>query len=98
MMCGVVLVMFVSWHRQLDREGRTLAGAGAFGDDLAAMHVDDALDDGEAEAGRAFARRGLGGKPLEAAEQPRQVLRREACALVGDADHREALFLDDADP
>ena len=47
------------------------------------MHVDDPLDDREAKAGRALARGRLGGEPLEAAEQPAEVLRRQAGALVG---------------
>ena len=71
---------------QHDGEGRSLSGAAAVGGDLAAMHVDDALDDRKAEPGRAFAGGGFCGQPLEAAEQPSEILRRQAGAFVGDAD------------
>ena len=61
------------------------------------MHVDDALDDGEPKAGRAFAGGGFGGETLEAAEQPAEILRRQAGALVGDADRDIVLFNGDLD-
>src|ERR1700734_1153758 len=74
-------------------EGRSLSGAGAVGGDLAAMHVDDALDDRQAQASRAFPGGGFGREPLEAAEQPSEILRRQAGALVGDTDHGVVLLM-----
>src|SRR5438876_11067130 len=62
---------------------------------MAAMHIDDAFDDRQAEARRTFSGRRLGREPLEAAEQPAEILRREAGALVGDADHRVAALMGD---
>ena len=61
-----------------------LPGPGLSARDRAAMQFDDALDDREAEAGRALAGGRLGGQPLEAAEQARHVLRREAGPVVRD--------------
>jgi hypothetical protein len=75
-----------SLSRAVYGKGRALSGPGAVGGHLAAMHVDNALDDRKPEAGRAFAGGRFGGEPLEAAEQPAEVLRRQAGAFVGDAD------------
>src|ERR1700738_360268 len=80
---------FCTWHLrggQCHRKRRSPPGPVAVGGHLAAMHVDDALDDRKAQPGRALAGGGLCGKPLEAAEQPSEVLGRQARALVGDAD------------
>ena len=71
-----------------DGEGRALPGPALSAVDLAAMHIDDPLDDRQAEAGRAFAGGGFGGQALEAAEQPAEIFRRQAGALVGDVDQR----------
>ena len=84
MMCWLWVMSRHLRRGQHDGEGRSLSGAGAFGGHLAAMHVDDALDDRKPEPGRAFAGGGLGRQPLEAAEQPAKILRRQAGALVGD--------------
>src|ERR1700730_743615 len=86
MMCWLWLMSGRGRCRQYDSEGRTLSGPGAVGGDFAAMHIDDALDDGKPEPGRAFAGRRLCRQPLEAAEQASKVLRRKAGAFVGDAD------------
>src|SRR4051812_11961417 len=86
MMWGLWLMSGRGCRGQHDGEGRSLPGAGAVGDDLAAMHVDDAFDDRKPEAGRTFAGGRFCRKPLEPAEQASKVLRRQACALVGHAD------------
>ena len=52
----------------------------------AAVQLDDALGDRQAEPGRALAAGRLRREALEAAEQPRHVLRREPGALVAHAD------------
>src|SRR5262249_43389298 len=67
-------------------EGRALAGAVAFRADTATMQLDNALDDRQAEPGRALATRRFGGQALETTEQARHVVRREPGALVLDAD------------
>src|ERR1700722_6721508 len=84
--CWLWLMSSYVCCRQYDGEGGPLPGSGAIGGYLAAMHVDDALDDRQPEAGRAFAGGGFGGQPLEAAEQSSEILGRQAGALVGDAD------------
>ena len=68
------------------RTWRRLPGPSTFHEDAAAVKVDDALGDREAEAGGALAAGRLGGKPLEAAEEPRHVLRRQPGAPIGHAD------------
>src|ERR1700744_3163774 len=67
MMCWLWLISWRLGGVQRNGEGRPLSGAGALGGHLAAMHVDNALDDRQAEAGRAFAGGGLGREALEAA-------------------------------
>ena len=47
-----------------------------------AVQLDDALDDREAEPGRALAAGGLGREPLKAAEQPAYILGRKAGPVV----------------
>src|SRR3979411_795517 len=84
MMCWVWLMSGRVCRGQCDGEGRSLSGPAAVGGDLSAMHVDDALDDRQAKAGRTFAGGGFGGQALEAAEQAAEILRREPCAFVGD--------------
>ena len=70
------------------------AGAGTLCTQIdAVVKVDDALDDRKAEAGRALAAGRLGGEALEAPEQPRHVLRRQARPLVGDADDGASVLL-----
>src|SRR3979490_2769481 len=86
MMCGLWLMSGCGRGGQYNGEGRALTGPGAVGDHLAAMHVDDALDDGKPKPSRTFAGRRFCGKPLEAAEQASEVLRRQARAFVGHAD------------
>src|SRR3954470_19530713 len=82
-----------------DGEGRALAGALALGGHLAAVHVDNTLDDGQPKPGRALAGGRLCRQPLEPAEQAAEILRRQAGALVADADDGVAAFMahDDAD-
>src|SRR4051794_26561552 len=87
MMCGFWLMSGYGRRRQHDGEGGAGAGALAVGGDGAAVHVDDALDDGKPEAGRTFAASRLGREPLETAEQPAEVLGRQPGALVADPDH-----------
>src|ERR1700743_3293412 len=82
-------------YRQCNCEGGTLPGPTAFGRDLAAMHIDDTLDDRKTQARRALAGRGLGGPALEAPEQPAKIFRRKAGALVDDADRGLVAFLAD---
>src|ERR1700710_1494700 len=69
MMCGLWVISMHFCRGQGHGEGRSLGGPGAVGGDLAAMHVDDALDDRKAETGRTLAGGGFGGQALEAAEQ-----------------------------
>src|SRR4030081_892315 len=57
------------------------------------MHVDNALDDRQAEPGRALAGGWFGGKPLEPAEQASEIFRRQAGAFIGDADDGVVFFL-----
>src|SRR5579859_871681 len=82
-------------YRQCDGECRALSRPAAIGSDLAAMHVDDTLDDRKTQARRALARRGFGGQPLEASEQPAKTFRRKTGALVDNADRGLVAFLAD---
>src|SRR5207244_3920485 len=63
---------------------------------LAAVHVDNAFYDREAETGRALAPRWLRRQPLEATEQPADVLGRQACTVVGHVDQHLAVATGDA--
>src|SRR5690349_17307090 len=82
---------------QGDGEGRALAGALALGRHLAAMHVDNTLDDGKPKPRRALARGRLGGQPLEPAEQAAEIFRRQAGAFVADPDDGVAGLMGDGD-
>src|SRR4051794_15025214 len=92
MMCGFWLMSGYG-RRQYDGKGRALSGAAAVGGDLATMHVDDALYDRKSEPGRAFAGGRLCRQPLEAAEQPAEVFRRQPGAFVGNADGRGVVLM-----
>src|SRR5213076_1970783 len=72
---------------------RSLSGSGAVRSHMAAMHVYDALDDRQAQPRRTLAGGGLCGQPLEAAKQSPEILRRQAGALVGDADDGAVAFM-----
>ena len=63
---------------------------------MAAMHVDDTLDDRQSKAGRAFPGRRLGRQPLEPAEQPAEIFRRQSGALIGNTDDGVAALMGDA--
>jgi hypothetical protein len=65
-------------ERQLDAERRPFAHA-AFDVHLAAVRLDDVLDDGEAEAGAAFVPRAAFVDAVEALEDARHGFRRDAC-------------------
>src|SRR3954453_16457684 len=79
-----------------DGEGRALAGALALGGHLATMHIDNTLDDGQPKPGRALAGGRFCRHPLEPAERTARILRRQGCALGGDADDGvPALMADD---
>ena len=52
------------------------------------MAVDDMLDDGEAEAGAAELARARGIDAIEALGEPRQMVGRNAVALVADGDRQ----------
>src|SRR3954447_22773182 len=84
-------------HRQLQlfAEGEIEGGAFlafAFRPDVAAMALDDALDDGEANAGAGKLLRGM--QPLENPKQPVFPFHIEAFAIVADEKNPLAFFLD----
>src|SRR4051794_26401465 len=95
MMCGLWLMSCGRRCRQGDGKGRALAGSRTVGGDLAAMHIDDALDDGKPQTGRTLAGGRFRREPLEAAEQPPEVFRRQAGAFVGDADDSAVVVVGD---
>ena len=66
----------------MDREDRAAALSIACCFDIASMKLDYAFDDRESEASGAFTRRWSCRQPLEAAEQPRQVILRQARSSV----------------
>src|SRR5438876_7928627 len=73
--------------RQMNRED------GAFSEravdlEQAPMMIDDMLHDGEAEAGAAKLARAGGVDPVEALREPRDVLGKDALAVVADRDLR----------
>src|SRR5262245_42774571 len=70
---------------EIDRERRAAADL-AVDRQRAAMAVDDVLDDGEAQPGSAELTRAAGVDAVEPLGQARQVLARDAVALVRDAD------------
>src|SRR5262245_7110097 len=70
---------------QADGEGRALAVLAVDGE-RAAVAVDDVLDDREPEPGAAECARAPGVDAVEALGEARQVLARDALALVGDRD------------
>src|SRR3569832_1775471 len=80
---------------QCDGECGALSRSAAMGRDLAAMHIDDPLDDREAKVGRTLASCRFGGQPLEPSEQPAEIFWRKACAFVDDADSGLAVRLVD---
>src|SRR5208337_681145 len=85
--CGIWLIGLGSCYRQLHVEGRALCVSRAFDGDTPAMQVDNTLDNRQPEAGRGFAGGRFGRKPLEPAEQSRNVLRGKSGALILDLDH-----------
>src|ERR1700723_2180716 len=87
MMCGLWVMSRHIRRGQYYREGRSLSRPGAVGRHLAAMHVNDTLDDRKPETGRAFAGGGFRREPLEGAKQSSEIFRRQAGAFIGDADH-----------
>src|SRR4051794_37753863 len=100
MMCWLWVMVSASRHfgrGKGDGEGRAFAGARAVGGHLAAMHVDDTLDDGQSKPRRALAGGRFCRQPLEPAEQATEVLRRQAGALVADADDGIAAVMADRD-
>src|SRR6185437_7483900 len=72
-------------HRQVDGEDRALAQL-ALDVECAAVVAHDVLDDGEAEPGAAQLARAGGIDAVEALGEPRQVLARDALAMVADGD------------
>ena len=68
-------------RRKVDAEGAAPAEAAVDGD-AAAVGLGDVLDDGEAEAGAAELAAARLVDAVEALEEPRQVLARDAAALV----------------
>src|SRR5436305_10174130 len=87
MMCWLWVMGSVHFSRgKRDGEGRSLAGSVAVGGHLAAMHVDNTLDDGQPKPCRALAAGRFCRQPLESAEQASEILRRQPGALVADAD------------
>src|SRR4051812_44792437 len=93
MMCGLWLMSCGRSCRQCDGKGRALSGPGTVGGDLAAMHIDDALDNRKPQTGRTLSGGWFRREPLEAAEQSSEVFRRQAGAFVGDADDRAVLVV-----
>src|SRR5882757_438133 len=73
-----------SWRRQgqMDREDRAAAWPIACCFDIASMKLDYAFDNRESEASGTFTCRWSCRQPLEAAEQPRQVILRQASPFV----------------
>src|SRR5579885_1739385 len=69
----------------MDGEDRALAEL-AVDVERATMVVDDVLDDGEAEAGAAQFARAPGIDAVEALGEPRQMLARDALAVIAHAD------------
>src|SRR5262249_41202521 len=85
---SVAKSFFVAWRGKADDEGRTLTGTGAFGADAAAVQLDDALDDGKAEAGRTLTTGRLRRQALETPEQAGHVVGGKAGPFVAHAQHR----------
>ena len=93
------IVRLLGADRQLEPERRALCPTLGFHPDAPAVHLDDALGDGEAEAGAALLL-GIGAVDLlELLEDARLLAPRDARAGIGDRDHeaaRKALGLDRA--
>src|SRR5918993_3286834 len=66
----------------MERELRAETGTEALGRGSPAMKLGNPLDDRKAEAGGPLSRRRLGRQPLESAENPREILGRQAWPVV----------------
>src|SRR5262245_12521382 len=74
-------------RRRQDRGKRRALAEFRADDQLAAMPVENVFDDGEAKPGAALLPTGGDADPIEALGQPRQMLRRDAGAVVGHRQH-----------
>src|SRR5689334_7170482 len=73
-------------RRQLEVERAALSGSGALGPDVTALRLDQLARYVEPESGPADAAPVGAVHPVEAPEQPRQLVGRDAEPLVGDRD------------
>src|SRR5260370_1561051 len=80
-------VLRCKWNREMER--RTMTNR-AFDPDLAAMHLNDLLNDREAQPGPGDGLGGAAPDPPESLEDMFDLVCRDAQAGIGHADHRKS--------